>query len=104
MHFYRKIVPAICPTNQALVTPGQKPLPSEGSPTSWDETRLLTGEVGQYVVIARRKKGLLAFRRHDDEQAAFLNNGQRVPGKMAARQQPSPVPGRAAIVLNSTTR
>jgi len=35
-------------------------------------------------VIARRKKGLLAFRRHDDEQAAFLNNGQRVPGKMAA--------------------
>ena len=25
-------------------------------PTSWDETRVLAGEVGEYVVIARRSR------------------------------------------------
>jgi len=53
-------------------------------------------------VIARRKKGLLAFRRHDDEQACIPQrwtglDGARLTGSQ--RQQPSPVPGRAAIVL-----
>ena len=50
-------------------------------PTSWDETRVLAGDVAEYVVIARRLRQGLVYRRHDQLDAAPPDHFSRRPGK-----------------------
>lgn len=66
---------------QGRLTPGADFL--KQVPTTWDETRFLAGEVGQYVVLARRKGDTWYIGAMTDEQPRTL----RVPLGMLDRNR-----------------